>query len=840
MHAHQRRLGIAAVTATVLTAGVLLTAPPAAGYAGGVFFAPPMTQSDPTLPLENASYPRTVQLKYGSPGTILATSEDFYRRPNGFDIRRSTDGGATWTTTPISEVTPGTGTEYPVTWEPTLFEVPQATGTLNAGDVLAAGVAFPPDTTNPPHSIEIYKSTDHGSSWSHLSTPISVPSGAGIWEPDFEIDAAGELVMYYSSEVGFTNGGQSLNHMVSTNGGTSWSASTIDVGSTSSAERPGMPTVTRVGSTWVMNIEGYCNGVTSTRCRPNSRVWVKTSHDGVNWGSATDWGEPVETADGHYLSGTPDTTWSPAGGPHGTLIATGHEVYTESNQTTLAPESGKVIFINNDLGHGPWYELSSPLQWTPTQLGSAGTGCVGWSSGLQSLSADPTQLLMITPVEQQSQQCALRYATGPIGALPYSATFANNQDNGWSTYGGTWSASGGVYTDSAAGSGDKTLVGSTGWSDYTVSADIKLAAGGGNAGVLARVTDPSVGSDAHNGYFVGIAAGGQLFLGRENNAWTALTSVTPTSAVVANSWYTLKVRTVGCQIEARLLDSSSNQIGLLTYQDTGCSTTRLGQAGLRAFQNAASYRNVSVTATPRYEAERANLVSTTTYTGAGSENAYVGGIDTASSSVGFTDVWAPQAGTYALVVRYANGGAASTHNLTVNGSAAGSISYNPTSGWGSFGTTSTLVTLNAGSNTISFTKGTNYAQLDYITLAPRYEAENETVSGGTWYSSSTASNGSYVGGLNASTAAVTFTNVTVPAAGTYTIGVHYANGGAASTHTLTINGTAATPISYAATGGWGVFGYTTTTVTLNAGSNTITLGKGTNYAELDAIDVVTG
>ena len=86
----------------------------------------------------------------------------------------------------------------------------------------------------------------------------------------------------------------------------------------------------------------------------------------------------------------------------------------------------------------------------------------------------------------------------------------------------------------------------------------------------------------------------------------------------------------------------------------------------------------------------------------------------------------------------------------------------------------------------------------------------------------------------------------MPSAGSYTMSIRYANGGAAtSTQGLAYNGGAFSTVSYPTTGGWGVFGTVTRTVQLNAGWNTIRLAKGSpnfvggsGFAELDYIQLV--
>lgn len=120
----------------------------------------------------------------------------------------------------------------------------------------------------------------------------------------------------------------------------------------------------------------------------------------------------------------------------------------------------------------------------------------------------------------------------------------------------------------------------------------------------------------------------------------------------------------------------------------------------------------------------------------------------------------------------------------------------------------------------------------------RYEAEDATFTrANARYAAGGASNGTVVGGIDFDDSRVTFT-VYVPRAGSYRLYTRYANGsdaGAAS-HALFVNGTAAGIVDYSA-GGWDNWQVSERTVTLGAGNNTISYGKGANFAEIDAIDI---
>lgn len=128
-----------------------------------------------------------------------------------------------------------------------------------------------------------------------------------------------------------------------------------------------------------------------------------------------------------------------------------------------------------------------------------------------------------------------------------------------------------------------------------------------------------------------------------------------------------------------------------------------------------------------------------------------------------------------------------------------------------------------------------------------YEAENASIHNATTYWGANASNRFYVGQLNNSGDArndsfIDFL-VNVPNSGSYTMSVRYANGGStASTQGVAHNGGSFSNISYAPTGGWGVFGSSSKVLNLVSGWNVIRIAKGSpgygggsGYAELDSI-----
>jgi len=121
----------------------------------------------------------------------------------------------------------------------------------------------------------------------------------------------------------------------------------------------------------------------------------------------------------------------------------------------------------------------------------------------------------------------------------------------------------------------------------------------------------------------------------------------------------------------------------------------------------------------RYEAESATLVDAWVVGGSlrlsSSGGAQVGYINNSDSTVTFTGITAATAGTYVIRVRYSNGsGSTSSHAVSVNGGTSSSLNYPATANWGTDADVTFNATLAAGSNTISFTHQTGFAELDCI------------------------------------------------------------------------------------------------------------------------------
>ncbi|MFC5404930.1 CBM35 domain-containing protein [Cohnella soli] len=228
-----------------------------------------------------------------------------------------------------------------------------------------------------------------------------------------------------------------------------------------------------------------------------------------------------------------------------------------------------------------------------------------------------------------------------------------------------------------------------------------------------------------------------------------------------------------------------------------------------------------------YEAESATLngtvgIAACSFCSSGNAVNNIGG--NTSNYVTFSNVTVPTAGTYQMDVRYLTN-STKTYYISVNGGTGAAYPLNGTS-WSTTYTTTIPVTLNAGTNTIKFYNDTASApNLDSITVSPTtstlYEAESATLSGTVGIAAcSYCSAGNAVNNIGGNTTnSVTFSNVTVPTAGTYQMEVRYLSNNT-KTYYISVNG--GTGTAYPLTGTtWSTTYTTTIPITLNAGTNTI-------------------
>ncbi|MCI2018839.1 MAG: DUF5776 domain-containing protein [Lentilactobacillus buchneri] len=263
-------------------------------------------------------------------GRLYATSENYVTGTPSFKIFESTDHGGTWHK--ISEVT-DTQNRGGMRYQPYLYELPEKIGNLAAGTLICAGNAIPSDMSKT--SIDLYKSTDHGRSWTYLSTvtqggtaTTTTSKNGPVWEPFLKV-IDHKLVCFYSDERDKPDHSQLLAHQASSNG-VDWGQEIYDVADTRAAARPGMATVAQMpNGKYIMTYEmmGSVDG--------SGKTYYKISDDGLNWSPATL---------GTFLTN--------GGSPYVTVLSDG---------TVVANSTNGNVLVNTNNGVGSWTSVNTPM-----------------------------------------------------------------------------------------------------------------------------------------------------------------------------------------------------------------------------------------------------------------------------------------------------------------------------------------------------------------------------------------------------------------------------------------------------------------------------------------------
>jgi len=353
-----------------------------------LLFGTPARAADTLLnTTQDSFYPRMIRLAAsgGANGRLMA-SHDLGGSTSL--IYESTNDGASWAQ--VGSIT------VPESWHccSALWEVPQQLGSTAAGTLFWATTGRNGTT----HTLRIYRSTNQGRTWTQHA--VAATGNTGIWEPEFSVDSAGRLLMFYASEE-YKPGGynQLIAHKVSTDGGLNWGSDVFDVAISDGGDlRPGMPVVRKLPSgTYLMSYE-ICG---SRACD----VYTRTSSNGSSWGTPSNLGTRVESTAGHHFSHTPTITWMNDGGPQGRLLLTAQVLKRNSNNSINEDATGRVYMFNTNGGTGLWTEAATPLA-TPILAG--GDACTNYSSQLLP-SSNNQRVLQLA-----NMSCRMQFASAPL------------------------------------------------------------------------------------------------------------------------------------------------------------------------------------------------------------------------------------------------------------------------------------------------------------------------------------------------------------------------------------------------------------------------------------------
>jgi hypothetical protein len=541
---------------------------------------------------ESNIYARVIELAHAGArsGRLLMTFER--DNPTGGPIelliKSSDDAGASWTT--LSTVTDGrSGPGRPVSrmWQPELFEFPRQLGPHPAGTIMLVANLVPADGS----VTEFFSwySHDQGASW----TPGGVIQrggtfGRGIWEPHLILDRAGNLQMYFADERSAPEHSQMIVHLASEDGGRTWGPVQRAVASAVSGERPGMPSLTRIGERgeFVLSFE-VCG-------RAHCEVRVKTSTNGSNWGAAADLGHRVVTRDGRYPGHSPFISWIPTGPRSGHLALVAQHVFSTVGDGP-APEDYRAVFLNSGRNLDLW-------DWAPTPwtVSNASPGCnANYSPHLMPVGQSGDLRLTAPTSVGDTGTCGEATGVASVGTLPFAADFERRATAGWIGYGGSWTTDGDTLVQGDPEGFPKAVTGSTGWTDYTVAGQLKIGSGTVDAGFLTRVSDPAVGPDSHHGYYVGLdPSSDRLFISRQDYAYLELAGTRIAGGIEPGTWYRARIELSttrkGTVIDVQLSPSVGGGSTSLQARDPYNSFAS-GMVGLRTHAGTAEFRTISVT-----------------------------------------------------------------------------------------------------------------------------------------------------------------------------------------------------------------------------------------------------
>ncbi|KAK9455919.1 putative glycoside hydrolase [Dipodascopsis uninucleata] len=303
-------------------------------------FSPPENYNIPRV-----LYARSVEL---SSGVLLSTWENYSPEPPlvYFPIYESSDSGLSWTH--ISNVTDkvnGWGMRY----QPFLYQLTQRFGNYEEGTILAAGNSIPTDLSQT--QIDLYASKDQGRSWtfvSHIASGGEALPDNGltpVWEP-FIMEYDNQLVVYYSDQRD-PDHGQKLVHQTSRDL-VHWGRVIDDCEYSEYTARPGMTTVAKLpNGSYIFTYEYGGGPGFSGYTFP---VYYRINKNPLKFNEST--GIPIVASSGEIPISSPTVTWSPSGGPNGTIIAScGSSSLLYLNRELGDPNAWKTVSISEDYSY---------------------------------------------------------------------------------------------------------------------------------------------------------------------------------------------------------------------------------------------------------------------------------------------------------------------------------------------------------------------------------------------------------------------------------------------------------------------------------------------------------
>jgi len=180
--------------------------------------------------------------------------------------------------------------------------------------------------------------------------------------------------------------------------------------------------------------------------------------------------------------------------------------------------------------------------------------------------------------------------------LPYHDSFRQHLAHEWKPLGGSWRIQNDAMINWSDEQGSKLITGSSDWANYQVSSDLRLLAHGGDIGLIVRVSQAEIGTDAYRGYYVGLrSSDSAIVIGRANYSWITDRPVPFGERIQSGRWYRLHVVAFGCTIAVEASDPVTGVFGYTALQDDSQHCILKGQLGLRSTDTSSAWRNVAIT-----------------------------------------------------------------------------------------------------------------------------------------------------------------------------------------------------------------------------------------------------
>ncbi len=212
-------------------------------------------------------------------------------------------------------------------------------------------------------------------------------------------------------------------------------------------------------------------------------------------------------------------------------------------------------------------------------------------------SAEKTEEITLVPFGSENIRLSIFPVIGEPAFISkiYKEDFNKNTANGLVIYGGGWFYKDGAVhaasnEDKTSGnSGPKIIATATNFSDFIYTADVAVNSPG-DAGLLFRITDPAIGTEAYKGYYVGLnPVTGTIQLGKSSNRqWMVLAA--GQYPIKMNETYKVKIKAIRNSIQVFI---NGDEKPFITATDSEYKT---GSVGLRTYRALATMDNLEVSA----------------------------------------------------------------------------------------------------------------------------------------------------------------------------------------------------------------------------------------------------